>query len=83
MSDQPPRERLVRAEYEREPYVRATLDDGTTLDGKATAWTSTHVDVNRYDPDTPYAVVAGTEIHMHSAWVPADRVQRIKRSESA
>lgn len=63
--------------------MRATLDDGAVVDGKATAWTPTHVNVKWYDPTKPYAIVAGIKMHMHSAWLPADRVQRIKRSESA
>lgn len=79
----PPRDPVTRPVYQREPYVRATLDNGTDVDGKATAWTSTHVNVKWYDPTKPYAIVVGLKVHMHSAWLPAERVQRIKRSESA
>lgn len=82
MSDEPG-EPVTRAPYRREPYVRATLDDGTTVDGKATAWTARTVLVAWYDRDTPSAVVAVVSVHMHSAWLPAESVQRIKRSESA
>lgn len=63
--------------------MRATLDDGTTVDGKATAWTQDSVLVAWYNPDKPSDVVAGVPVHMHTAWLPADRVQRIQRSESS
>jgi hypothetical protein len=77
------REQATHAPYRREPYVRATLDDGSVVDGNATAWTATWVNVKWYDPDVPYAVVAGIQVHMHSAWVPAEHVEGIRRSESA
>lgn len=82
MNDQPC-EQVTRAPYRREPYVRATLDDVTTVDGKATAWTQDSALVAWYDPDTPSAVVAGVPVHMHTAWIPAEHVRRIKRSESS
>lgn len=82
MSDEP-RDPVTRAPYRREPYVRATLGDGTTVDGKATAWTTARVLVAWYDPDKPPDVVAGVPVHMHSAWIPAEHVRRIKRSESS
>lgn len=81
MSDEP-RERVTRADYQREPYVRATLPDGSIVDGKATAWTDTTVLVKWYDLGKPSDVVAGIPVHMHTAWVPAEQVARIKRSES-
>lgn len=65
-------EPITRADYQREPYVRVTLDDGNTVDGKATAWTAATVLVKW---------VTGHE--HHSQWVNAEHVQRIARSESA
>ena len=65
-------EPITRADYRREPYVRVTLDDGTTLDGKAKAWTATLV---------LFRWVTGHE--HHSQWVNAENVHRITRSESA
>lgn len=79
----PPRDPVTRPEYRREPYVRATLDDGAVVDGKATAWTETPVLVDWYDRTKPSSTVAGVYVYMHSAWLPAERVKRIKRSESA
>lgn len=79
----PQHERIRRAIDRREPYVRVTRKDGTTVDRKATAWTPTRVLVKWYDYDKPSAVVAGVPVRMDYAWFPADRVQRIKRSESA
>lgn len=63
---------VTHATYQREPYVRATLADGTTVDGKASAWTQDYVLVTY--------VVGHT---YHNVWVHASLVQRIKRSESA
>lgn len=63
--------------------MRATLNDGRTVDGKATAWTTTTVLVKWFDRTTPSAVVAGVPVHMHSAWLPAENIQRINRSESS
>lgn len=83
LPDHPALESVTHVPYQREPYVRATVDDGSVVDGKATAWMGTHVLVDWYDRDRPAEVVAGIPIHMHSEWLLADRVQRIKRSESA
>lgn len=30
---------VTRATYRREPYIHITLPDGSTADGKASAWT--------------------------------------------
>ena len=63
---------VSRPEYRREPYVRVTFADGTTMDGKATAWTATTVLVHSQ---------AGGKVH--NGWFEAKHVQRIKRSQAA
>ena len=73
MTDQPNREPVTHAPYRREPYVRANLDDGTVVDGKAIGWTQHQVDVKWRTPDGK----------THVQWMGAEHVQRIKRSESA
>lgn len=62
---------ISRPEYRREPYVRIAFPGGTTLDGKATAWTDTTVLV--------HSQAGGT---VRNGWFEAEHVQRIKRSES-
>lgn len=63
---------VSRPEYRRELYVRVMLADGTTLDGKATAWTATTVLVHSQ---------AGGKVH--NGWFEAEHVQRINRSQAA
>lgn len=65
-------ELITRADYQKEPYVRAALDGGTIVDGKACAWTNTLL-LFKY-------VIGHT---FHNECVKATQVQRIKRSESA
>lgn len=62
-----------RAPYRQEPYVRAKLEDGTTVDAKAIGWTSEHVHLKWQDDD----------FKMHTCWVPATAVKRISRDESS
>lgn len=68
---QPNPAEVGRPPYRREPYVHATLPDGTAVDTKAAAWTSTHV-LLTWDDDGTY----------RNVWVPAAAVRRIPRRES-
>lgn len=63
----------TRSPYNREPYVRAQLDDGTTVDAKAIGWTSQHVHLKWQD----------AAYEMRTRWVPASWVERISRDESS
>ena len=63
----------TRAPYRKEPYVRASLDDGTTMDAKAIVWTDQHVHLKWQDDD----------FEMQTRWMPAFAVQRISRGESS
>ena len=64
---------VTHAPYRREPYVRAQLDDGHTVDAKAAAWTRTHVLLHWMDDDG----------QAWNVWVLAVRVKRIRAEESA
>lgn len=64
-------ERITRAPYRREPYVRLTLRDGSTLDGKALAWTRDRVLFHNEGGET-----------VADYWVPASAVVRIDRADS-
>ena len=70
---QPPSGPVTHAPYRREPYVRAQLDDGRTVDAKAAAWTRTHVLLHWVDDDG----------QAWNVWVVAVRVKRIRAEESA
>ena len=63
---------VTRAEYQREPYVRAALSDGSTADGKAHAWTRGQVLFHWQDEDWK----------VHNQWMDAEHVTRIHRDES-
>lgn len=71
-SGQRPPGKVTHAPYRREPYIRVQLDDGTTVDAKAAAWTRTHV--------LAWWITLGK---VHNVWVLATRVRRIARGESA
>lgn len=62
----------THAPYKREPYVRAELADGTTVDGKASAWARDKVYVHWQDEDW----------QVHNQWMDAHHVTRIHRDES-
>ncbi|WP_066303192.1 hypothetical protein [Arthrobacter luteolus] len=64
--------RVAHATYRREPYIRCRMD-GLAVDGKAAAWTRTHVLVHWIDDDA----------RAHNRWVPAAAVVRIPRDDSA
>lgn len=64
---------VTHAPYRLEPYVRAQLDDGRTVDAKAAAWTRTHVLLHWKDE-------AGKAWNV---WVVAVRVRRISAEESS
>ena len=64
--------RVSHAPYRREPYIRASTD-GLGVDGKAVAWTRTHVLVHWIDDDA----------RAHNRWVHASAVVRIPRDDSA
>lgn len=66
------RPRVSHAPYRREPYVRCRAE-ALSADGKAVAWTRTHVLVHWIDDDG----------QAHNRWVPAAAVVRILRDESA
>lgn len=62
------------APYRREPYVRATLPDGSTVDGKVARWSPSHVLLHwQDDPAGPH----------REAWVPGAWCERIDREDSA
>ena len=62
------------APYRREPYVRATLPDGSTVDGKVVRWPPSHALIHwQDDPAGPH----------REAWVPGPWCERIDREESA
>lgn len=62
------------APYRREPYVRATLPDGSTVDGKVVRWSPSHVLLHwQDDPAGPH----------REAWVPGAWCERIDREDSA
>ena len=63
---------VTHAHYRREPYVRCTTGHGS-VDGKAVAWTRTHVLLHWIDDDGM----------AHNLWTPAATVQRIARDNSA
>lgn len=67
-----PAGRVTHAPYRREPYVRAHLDDGRTIDAKVSAWTRTHVLLHWMDEDGK----------VWNMWVLATRVRRITAEES-
>lgn len=73
MGGKPPPGQVTHAPYRREPYVRAQLDDGRTIDAKAAAWTRTQVLLHWMDADGK----------AHNMWVLAVRVTRIRAEESA
>ena len=56
----------------REPYVRAQLPDGRTVDGKADVWQGSRVLI-RWPEDGDLPML----------WMTADLVQRIPRSASS
>lgn len=64
---------VTRAEYRQEPYVRCELTDGTTVDGKAHAWTTGQVLVHWQDEDWV----------VRNQWMDSYHVTRIQRDESA
>lgn len=64
--------RVTHARYRREPYIRCSTGD-LAVDGKAVAWTRTHVLVHWIDDDA----------RAHNRWVPAAAVVRIPRDDSA
>ena len=59
---------VTHAPYRREPYVRAQLDDGRTIDTKAAAWSRTHVLLHWVDGDGK----------VRNVWVLASKVKRIR-----
>ena len=61
---------VSHARYRQEPYVRCR---SLEVDGKAVAWTRTHVLVHWIDDDG----------RAHNRWVPASGVVRIPRDSSA
>ena len=63
----------VRSEpYRREPYVHATLPDGSTVDAKVVRWSPSHVLLHwQDDPAGPH----------REAWVPGPWCERIDREE--
>lgn len=63
---------VAHAPYRREPYVRAQLDDGRTVDAKVSAWTRTHALLHWIDEDGK----------AWNVWTLATRVQRITAEES-
>ena len=69
----PPPGRVVHETYRREPYVRVTLPNGRSMDGKAVAWTREFVLVHWMDD----------RMNVFNRWVPAAAVRRIPRDESA
>lgn len=68
-----PEGRVTHAPYRREPYIRARPVPGVTVDGKAVAWTRTHVLLHWIDDDG----------QAHNRWLAAAMVRRIQRSDSA
>ncbi|MEO9246480.1 hypothetical protein ABDK96_02150 [Citricoccus nitrophenolicus] len=64
----------TQATYKQEPYICIALPDGTTVDGKALAWTK----------DKVYALwVTGPLFEdRHLAWMDATDVTRINRDNS-
>lgn len=64
---------VTRGQYRRYPYVRATLPDGTTRDGTATAWTRDRVYFRWTNP-------TGTDVQQ--LWMDAEHVTRIKRDDA-
>lgn len=61
------------APYRREPYVRAELPDGSTVDGKAVRWSATHALIHWQErPGGPHC----------EAWVPGSWCERIERADS-
>ncbi|CEA09359.1 hypothetical protein BN1051_02728 [Arthrobacter saudimassiliensis] len=67
-----PEGRVTHAPYRREPYIRARPVPGVTVDGKAVAWTRTHVLLHWIDDDG----------QAHNRWLAAALVHRIQRSDS-
>lgn len=67
-----PAPRVSHAPYRREPYIRCRTV-GLGVDGKAVAWTRTHVLVHWIDDDA----------QAHNRWVHAAAVVRIRRDDSA
>jgi hypothetical protein len=66
----PTRHHITRAPYNREPYVRASVD-GVSVDAKAIGWTREHVQLKwQADGET------------YTRWVFAKDVVRIGRDES-
>ena len=62
------------APYRREPYVRATLPDGSTVDAKVVRWSPSHALIHwQDDPAGPH----------REAWVPGAWCERIDREDSA
>ncbi|GAA3705127.1 hypothetical protein GCM10023259_103390 [Thermocatellispora tengchongensis] len=74
MAFTPEPDRVYRPAERQEPYGRATFPDGSTRDGKVTAWEGDMVLFNwpeRHPGDR------------HQLWMPASRVRRIPRRESS
>jgi hypothetical protein len=61
-----------RYAYGREPYVRITLEDGSTVDGKAHAWQGDRFLANWFDDDG----------NQHSLWMDNRHALRLPYRES-
>lgn len=64
---------VTRGQYRRYPYARATLPDGTTRNGKVTAWTTERAYFRWTDTD-------GSNVQQ--LWMDTEHVTRIKRADA-
>ena len=69
----PDPETCERYPYGRFPYIRITLDDGSTVDGKASAWQG----------DRFLAVWVDAHRQVHQLWMDNKHATRIPRKESS